>query len=354
MSVVLDRSAHDIAHAVATRMLADWDPVRLGWDWGSGLAGHALLTWWQQTAHQDTSVFLRTWIDHHLAAQTPIYDRGGRLWKIGPGTCVLHFWADSQAVRYAQRIDELLKYITESPHWPLDSKWPPFAILSKEQRPELWVDSLMTLCPFWARTQTAGLTTDGINAATGQLVAYAKFLQEPDSGLWFHAYHLAQQAPRGERWSRGMGWALFGLIEVLQECSADAPEKATLTPVLTSSIEACLQTQDANGIWYTVMDRPDSPPETSGQAMILYALVKAITQQLIDTSLQPQVRAAIHLGWKALLPFVSEQGELTGVTGGTDAGDYAHYISRPTTGWAPWGPAAVLLAASAMSTLEQE
>lgn len=340
------QEAQQIGNRVLERMLCDWDPLRLGWDWGSGIAAHAMLTWLHDHHHNDAESFLKRWIDHHLDQATPVYDAGGRLWKIGPGVVVLHLYEQTAESVYRDRIQLILDYIADSPRGQWREKGD--VLLSKEGRSELWVDSLMTLCPFWARAARAGLAPDGLEEAERQIILHAEALRDKNSGLWFHAYDLDHGKPMGQCWSRGMGWALFAMVEVLREMTPAQQEQSPLKPLLASGIESVLRVQGSDGTWRTVLNRPDAVTETSGHALILYALAEALRHAWLPAPLCEQARPAIIKAWSVLCGNVSETGEVRGVSTGTNAADFEHYQTRPQSGWVPWGPAVVLLAAQAV------
>ncbi|MEI6034554.1 MAG: glycoside hydrolase family 88 protein [Verrucomicrobiae bacterium] len=315
-------------------------PAALGWDWGSGLLGHALLG--QEAGRKDILRFLRDWVDRHLAAGTTVADSGGILWKLGVGTAVLGLQRERSAPRYARRIREMLAYAAGAPRFACG------LIASKADRPEVWVDSLMTLCPFLARAGTDGFLRDGGRAALAQLALHAAALQDPSSGLWFHAGNVKSGRRIGQLWSRGNGWAIFGMVETL-ELFPGILESAPVRRALRRTVEGLLAAQSADGSWHTVLDRPETFVETSGQAMLVHGLAKAARIEALPARLIRRAREAAWQGWIPLSGHVSDSGEVTGTSIGTAALNLNHYATRPTATWPVWGPAATLLAAGELA-----
>ena len=324
------------------RKILELGPAVLGWDWGSGLLGHALLAWPQRADLTRGRQFLRRWVDRHLAAGTTVSDSGGILWKLGVGTSVLGLQRERPAPRYARRIREMLAYADGAPRLAGG------LMASKADRPEVWVDSLMTLCPFLARAETDGFLEGGGRATLAQLLLHADALEDRSSGLWFHACDVEARRQIGRLWSRGNGWAIFGMVEVL-ELAARTRQAAAVRRALCRMVEGLLAAQSADGSWHTVLDRRETYVETSGQAMLVHGLAKAARIGVLPARLARRARDAAWRGWIPVAGHVSDCGEVTGTSIGTAARDIAHYAARPTASWPVWGPAAVLLAAGELS-----
>ncbi len=309
----------------------------LGWDWGSGLLGMALLQSAELAGERRNLAFVKRWIDGHLEKGTPVHDCGGRLWKLGPGTCVGELWRRTRRRIYGERLLEMLRYLRESPRLGGG------ILASKEDRPEVWVDSLMTVCPFLVQTSALGIDPDGLDEAVRQVELHADLLQDKESGLWWHAADAPSRRPIGHFWARGNGWAIFALVETLE---ANPQRGRVLRFLLRRTVEGLLASQRADGTWPTVLDHPQTYCETSGQGMIVHGLAKAARLRLIPSRLGARAAAAARRGWIPLTTHVADSGEVTGVSLGTSAGDLATYAERPTASWPVWGPAAFLLAAA--------
>lgn len=309
----------------------------LGWDWGSGLLGVALLDSAEFAAERKAGAFVRQWIDAHLKKRTSVHDRGGRLWKLGPGVCVAELWHRTRSPSYRKRLCEMQRYLHDSPRLAGG------ILASKEDRSEVWVDSLMTLCPFLVRASTLGIDPDGLDEAVRQIELHADLLQDKKSGLWWHAANVPARRPIGHFWARGNGWAIFALVETL---AADPSAARPIRRVLRRTVQGLLASQRPDGTWPTVLDHPETYCETSGQAMIVHGLAKASRLGLLPSRLGARAETAALRGWMTLATHVADSGEVTGVSLGTSAGELAIYAERPTASWPVWGPAAFLLAAA--------
>jgi rhamnogalacturonyl hydrolase YesR len=84
--------------------------------------------------------------------------------------------------------------------------------------------------------------------------------------------------------------------------------------------------QDQGGLWHQVMDKPDSYPETSGTAMFVYAVAKAVNEKWIPAT----YRSIAMEGWKKLSEKVRADGSVEDVCIGTGIADnISFYYNRP-------------------------
>ena len=88
---------------------------------------------------------------------------------------------------------------------------------------------------------------------------------------------------------RAIGWYIVALIDVIDYLDEnDTDEFLTLTTIFKEAIEGILQYQDnETKLFYHVVDmqnRPGNYLETSGSAMIAYALLKGVRLKILDES----------------------------------------------------------------------
>ncbi|MFW5845737.1 MAG: glycoside hydrolase family 88 protein [Planctomycetota bacterium] len=129
--------------------------------------------------------------------------------------------------------------------------------------------------------------------ACDQLFGYRDILRDPATGLW----HLGRDWGRHPgslspgAWSRGHGWLLRGLTAVLHHMPATHPRRAALTDMLVDCLVHLRDRQDAEGMWHVLLHRPhaESPPETSGTALIGWSIARAIHDGLIDAAAWTEV-----------------------------------------------------------------
>ncbi|KAG6831544.1 hypothetical protein H0H92_009463 [Tricholoma furcatifolium] len=188
--------------------------------------------------------------------------------------------------------------------------------------------------------------------------------------LLYHGYDYSHTAiwaspDRGhspEVWDRALGWYFMALVDVLSDTSAlvtpsvPADPSATIAPAALASIAALRSSllailrqlaprlRDAadptTGAWWLVLTEPGRAGnyfESSGDAMFVYALLKAVRLGYVDDA-DGSIVAAAKKGYEYIIDnFVVDNGDgtmgWTGtvVVGSLDTtGDFEYYISQPT------------------------
>jgi len=164
---------------------------------------------------------------------------------------------------------------------------------------------------------------------------------------WAQWYDVARRANNQVAWSRGLGWALLGLLDLLEVTEQDvdfAADRSHIQAIASSVLEALARTQRPSGHWAAVLGAPDCPEETSTAAFY------------VAGSLHPQ---AMRLGWRdrrsleaalqACTEAVSTEGVYRGVSGDVlpswDPATYRTFVCEPS----PWGQGAALRALAAVA-----
>lgn len=161
------------------------------------------------------------------------------------------------------------------------------------------MDALFT----WARDQ---------GATSSRCAGKAKpqpGLIEPTSGLWYRdCTFVGARDGSGQPiiWGRGNGWVLAALAEVVRQLPPGDPRAVKYVDLLRSMAAELLRLQGADGFWRaSLLDPALYPqPETSGTALITYALASGIRSGALDSATySPVVARAWHgLSTTALQP----------------------------------------------------
>jgi unsaturated rhamnogalacturonyl hydrolase len=205
-------------------------------------------------------------------------------------------------------------------------------------RRQIWVDSMDGIPPFLARL--ARVTQDESHAqeAIRELAGYGRLLQDERGGLFMHGFEESC-GRNGQHWARGNGWAAMGLAETLASLPGPGPHADELQQRLVALLDALAAWQHPCGLWSTVVDRPETPLETTLAAMIVCAIDGAWRAGLLPGEQHRAMRDRAHA---AVLGHVSEEGELALVSDATPIGELRMYATRPF-GIFPWGQGPLLL-----------
>lgn len=214
-----------------------------------------------------------------------------------------------------------------------------------EWRDVVWIDSLYHLPTSLAAAGTwldkLALHDDAIRIA----VATIDLLSTP--GGLAHFFDGGLRRNNGIVWSRGLGWALLGLLDLLQILHGRHAER--LREVASSLLRRMEDTQETSGHWRTVLGNDNADTETSAAAFFVAAALHPAASTLVSLSPEPIDRAT-----QAVLAAIEPDGTYSGVSHDTharwDVGAYEHPSLRPS----PWGQGAALRALVALSRAHLE
>jgi unsaturated rhamnogalacturonyl hydrolase len=308
---------------------ADW-PFTL-WNFGEAIALDALL---EASLHLNEPVY-----EQHVAALclASIAKGVGRVAEDcqAPGRAFVTLYRRRGDPRYLAAAEALAVLHDRLPRNPQG------AILVRAHQAgwkhQIWIDSIDLIGPLYANL--ANVTDDPVRQrqAVDLTLAHLRCLQA-DSGLACHGYDT-HSGRNGHHWSRGMGWALMGMADVLVLTPETTPGRDEVLQRFVAMTQALLPLQRDDGLWHIVVDRPDSYPETTLAAMFVIAMQKARLAGWITADSLTAPMAAARQG---VLHHVDPRGALERVSDATAIGQYATYATRPF-GQFPWGQGPLLM-----------
>jgi unsaturated rhamnogalacturonyl hydrolase len=190
----------------------------------------------------------------------------------------------------------------------------------------VWGDDLYMSVPFLARMGKATGNNKYFDDAITQVKNFNRYLFDPMTGLYFHAYFNDLQKNGVARWGRCNGWIALAQVELLNHLPEKHPARKELTNILLRQIIGFSRFQDPSGLWHQVLDKPDSYLESSVSCMFIYAVAKAVNQGWIDKSYM----SIAENGWNGLSKKITASGEIADVCIGTGIeNDIAFYYNRP-------------------------
>ncbi len=175
---------------------------------------------------------------------------------------------------YQERLQKILAALQTHPRTPCGSFW------HKDIYPDqVWLDGLYMAMPVYLQ--------DPANAddAMQQFETVRKHLWDEKTGLYHHAWDETKKQEWADPhtglspcvWLRAEGWFLMALTD----CYPLMPRKEQadrLATLLREALQGIMPYQDPDTrMFYQLVDLADSPgnyPETSGSAMVAYALMK--------------------------------------------------------------------------------
>ncbi|WP_133272755.1 glycoside hydrolase family 88/105 protein [Hymenobacter radiodurans] len=162
------------------------------------------------------------------------------------------------------------------------------------------------------------------------------------SYLWSEAGEGKKES-NGQRifWSRGNGWVMGGLVQLLQELPPNHPNRVFYLNLFKEMSARLVQLQQPDGLWRSSLLDPQAYPggEASGSGFDCYALAWGINQGILDRA---QYLPAVQKAWVALNKCVSADGRVGWVQpiGADPRRDFS------ADSWEVYGTGAFLLAGS--------
>ena len=181
-----------------------------------------------------------------------------------------------------------------------------------------WADALFMGLPNWAQTaaRTGNIAyldkMDALYAwardsgATGARCAGQTKAQpglfDATTGLWFRDCRYVG-APGSTAppvfWGRGNGWAIAAMAEVVRSLPAGDPRGGKYADMLRTMAARLVQLQGSDGMWRSNLVNTNQfpQPETSGTALISYAMATGISLGVLDVA---TYRPAVAAAWRGL------------------------------------------------------
>lgn len=331
----------DLSVGVVEQILKDHPtPVSLGkWGYTQGLTLYAIERVYRRTHDERYLSYIRTWADTHVDAQGKIDTPIDALDDMLPGILMLVLYEDTSDQRYRLAAQAIRNRLNTYPRTKDGGFWHGAAI---EHEHELWLDGMYMSMPFLVRYGEAFDDRKyAYREAAKQLLLYAHHLNDPKTGLLFHAYdetgEPAWALPGSKHssffWGRSIGWYSVALVEVLETMPKSDPDRVKLIALVRQLVAALSRFQDpATGLWYNVVDKASEPGnwlETSASAMYIYMISKAVERGYV-----PAHYASVACkGYRGIRVELSASPEgsvaVTNICAGTVVGDLNYYLKRP-------------------------
>ena len=320
----------------------------LKFDWGEGVQLIGMMKAFERTAKPAYADYVEKFAAFHLKRDRAdllavgAQRQNGFCGRWSPATAILYLYEarkNPAHMEFAMHVGEFIAATAERSKDGALGHW-----IGSHQ---LWVDTLYMACPLQTRLGVLQKKPEWIRDAGRQIVLYAKPLQDPEAGLFYHMWDWQTGERTPALWGRGNGWVLMSIADVLESLPKKDPLYGKLVTIAKEMMAGLKKTQDAEGMWHTVMDDAKSYPEASATAMFVYGALKLMRLGALDSS----QREMILRGWKALNEQYIRDGVVEGVSAGTMPNRTNYYKDLPR-GTQTWGTGAYLMAGSEADRLK--
>ncbi|WP_433982874.1 glycoside hydrolase family 88 protein [Tunturiibacter empetritectus] len=137
-------------------------------------------------------------------------------------------------------------------------------------------------------------------------------LYSPEEHLYFRdSRYFTKKQENGKPifWSRGNGWVMGALVNVLRIMPADYPSRPKYVAQFREMAERLAAIQSPDGLWRSGLLDPESYdlPEVSGSAFFTYAMAYGINEKILDRKTYLPV---VERSWKGMLGHIYADGRL--------------------------------------------
>ena len=156
---------------------------------------------------------------------------------------------------------------------------------ASDPSPDLWLDGLYMILPFRAEYAKHIGDTEELDLIVSRMQWVSDNMYNSSKKLFYHAADSAT-SNSGTYWLRSIGWYAAAIVDIMDSMSGSNLEamKAQLVK-LVDGMKACQNA--SNGMWLNNMNASlssSNPYETSGTALVCYAVMKAVNNGWLDKS----------------------------------------------------------------------
>lgn len=320
-----------------------------GWNYIDGCMMTSLYSIYSQTGNKKYLDFVDKFVDYY------VFDDGSirgysvdayNLDNLNEGRVLFDLYRETGKEKYRKAIELLYSQIKGQPRTALGNFWH-----KKIYPDQVWLDGLYMAQVFYTRYQTEFDGGKNYADIVRQFKNVYENMYDKQKKLYYHGWDYSKTAFWSDKntglsksfWLRAIGWYTVGLVDAISyfDESAVAP-KAELIGIFKNTIEGLEQYIDPEKhMFYQVVDqggREGNYLETSGSAMISYAMMKGARLGFVDKRFARVGEEVFNGICKEYLTETDGKLNLGGIclmaglgpeTNRKRDGTYGYYISEP-------------------------
>jgi unsaturated rhamnogalacturonyl hydrolase len=274
----------------------------LVWDWPCGVAYYGVSRAYEASGDREYLDMLKNWTDEYIELELPKWDIN----TCAMGHMLLTLYRETGEQKYWDIIMSKIDYLRNSA-----LRFGENVLVHLGFKEQAWADTLFMAAFFMLRVGVKINDQDLINDALNQYYWHIKYLQDPETGFWYHGYDNSQKNHMsGIFWGRANAWAAYTMSRVkplLKEWFL-YPQCMEIECSLRDQLSALKYVQTENGLWRTILDDPESYEEVSASCGIAAAMIN---------NLNPLHTKYILKALDGIIKNISEDGRVLNVSGGT-------------------------------------
>lgn len=189
---------------------------------------------------------------------------------------------------YARGVDRAYDFLKRYPRTDTGNFW------HKDIYPnQVWLDGMYMAMPFYAKSLLETGESEW-NDILDQFQSAHRLLWSGEKGLYLHGCDVSRQAVWANPvtgcneavWLRAEGWFLMALVDTYEVLNGKTDRDQELVILLQNAVKGILPYQDkASRMFLQVVDECElsgNYPETSGSAMVAYAMMKGARLGMLE------------------------------------------------------------------------
>lgn len=319
------------------------------WNYIDGCMMTSLYTIYKLTGNKKYLEFIDKFVDYYVFDDGAI--RGYEMStynvdNINEGRVLFDLYKETGKFKYKKAINLLYSQLQSQPRTELGNFW------HKKIYPnQVWLDGLYMAQVFYTLYETVFNRGRNYGDIVKQFRNVYEHMYDNEKKLYYHGWDVSKQAfwSDGETglsksfWLRSIGWYTVGLVDAISYFDTSRPNlKAELITIFRKTIEGLEQYIDPEKhmFWQVVdqMGREGNYVETSGSAMIAYAMMKGARLGFVDRRFAAVGEKVFNGICREYLTETDGQLNLGGIclmaglgpeNNPTRDGTYEYYISEP-------------------------
>ncbi len=272
--------------------LAKYTHYKSYWNYEDGCILKAAADLYRVTGDEDYKRFVLDYMAQYVMPDGSIPNYEMRQYNsdsINSGKTLFFALTETGDERYRKAIEFHMQRLREHPRCECGNFW------HKQLYPnQIWLDGLYMVQPFYMEYEMKFGGMEKVADIVSHFKNARKYLWNAQKGLNYHAFDESRKmfwadpvtGHSANFWLRSTGWYLMGLADAIGLCREELYEHyRTLVDIFRESIAGVLRYQAEDGLFYQVIDHPEAEgnyTETSGSAMVAYALLKGVRLGILD------------------------------------------------------------------------
>ncbi|MDE7329574.1 MAG: glycoside hydrolase family 88 protein [Clostridia bacterium] len=266
---------------------------KAGWNYIDGCMMTSLYNFYKLTGNKKYLNFVDTFVDWYVSEDGSIlgYDMSTyNVDNINEGRVLFDLYRETGKEKYKKAIQLLYRQLEKQPRTQLGNFW------HKQIYPkQVWLDGLYMAQVFYTRYETEFNRGGGYADIVRQFRNVYNNMYDKQKKLYYHGWDYSKSSfwcdPETglskSFWLRAIGWYTVGLVDAISYFDLNAPNlKSELITIFRKTIEGLEQYIDpVKHMFWQVVDKGGEEGnylETSGSAMIAYAMMKGARLGFVD------------------------------------------------------------------------